>query len=730
MNSQPDPRVPAYLGRVLDSEGNPAGTCFQLFPGILVTAYHVLEDLQAVTDGDIVDIDPLAGGGAPFPATVAATAPLHDLAVLRTRASTLSASVPGAGPTDAMVLGEPVAVTGASHVEDVHTYRFLDTLGSWQGAATRDDAIALGRLEAKALMKGMSGAPVRNDVVVGVVSGRYKSADGWLAHSVWVARTEDLQALLKDIAPPRAAPTPPWSHRPHAQHRRHRGPPPGRRQGHFRPPPRRGRGPCGWGQRHPGRPGPPRATRHVTPGTEHSVAELALSRAGELLAASFLPPPISEALRDFLRQAEAHNEALRIGIEVTGALAALPWEALPDPLGAIPLALHPLVTVYRKAPAPSPMPIPGPLRILVAISAPDQGGGATLDYEAEQRAVLSAVRSARQGSAHVRIVAYASTAAIKEALTEEPAHVLHLSGHGSPGSFVFEDDDGKARPLDADTFLNEAIPPGAMPPLIALAACHTDAQAAAAEPSFAARLLRRGASVVIATETSVSDRYATRVFSRVYGHLAGASTPDPLTAVADARREVQRELAASHLVKDKELACFDEWATLAVLAPHGSLRLFDPATTEPIRARPAPSVGSLLARAPGEFVGRRPEQRRWPGEFVGPTLAGIVLHGIGGAGKTTLAAELARRVLERDPARALAVISGATTPQTLLDQVSASLQRHVALRPQGTFSDPIGQALAQARRVDLAWSDRLAYLRDYVLAEVPLLVVLDNSRTT
>src|SRR5205807_975921 len=157
--------------------------------------------------------------------------------------------------------------------------------------------------------------------------------------------------------------------------------------------------------------------------------------------------------------------------------------------------------------APAPAPIPGPLRILVAISAPDAGGGGVLDYEAELRALLSSVRSARQADAHVRIVAFASTAAIRQALEEEPAHVLHLSGHGSPGAFVLEDDEGNARVLDPDTFVDEAIPPGATPPLFALAACHTDAASAAGAPSFAARLAQKGASVVIATETSVSDRY-------------------------------------------------------------------------------------------------------------------------------------------------------------------------------------------------------------------------------
>ena len=52
-------------------------------------------------------------------------------------------------------------------------------------------------------MPGMSGAPVIRDsdgAVAGVVSGRYNSADGWLAGTVWVARTEDLLPLLDGIA--------------------------------------------------------------------------------------------------------------------------------------------------------------------------------------------------------------------------------------------------------------------------------------------------------------------------------------------------------------------------------------------------------------------------------------------------------------------------------------------------------------------------------------------------
>ena len=58
-------------------------------------------------------------------------------------------------------------------------------------------------MTSSAVVPGMSGGPVVRDsdgAVTGVVSGRYNSADGWLAGTVWVARTEDLAVLLDGIA--------------------------------------------------------------------------------------------------------------------------------------------------------------------------------------------------------------------------------------------------------------------------------------------------------------------------------------------------------------------------------------------------------------------------------------------------------------------------------------------------------------------------------------------------
>ncbi|MEU1183848.1 NB-ARC domain-containing protein [Streptomyces sp. NPDC005820] len=196
-------QVPGFLGRVLTRDGGPEGTCFQVAPAVFVTASHVLRSLGADEVGASVSLDHLAlGGGPPAQSTVVRLDPALDLAVLRADHS-FEESVPGMAATDSVLMTEQVAVTGASHVEDpAHEYRYLDTTGSWAGGTLRN-GVAIGRLEAKAVVPGMSGAPVRrltDNVVVGVVSARYNSDTGWMRDSVWVARTEHLAPLLKGIA--------------------------------------------------------------------------------------------------------------------------------------------------------------------------------------------------------------------------------------------------------------------------------------------------------------------------------------------------------------------------------------------------------------------------------------------------------------------------------------------------------------------------------------------------
>jgi hypothetical protein len=697
--------VAGYLGRVLDEAGEPAGTCFQVAPGVLVTAWHVLGEVGAAEVEAPVRVDPLAGGDG-FGARVRRLDPVHDLAVLVAEEPLLAVAGPLVA-TDGVELRTEVRVTGHVVVDDPgRRYRYLVAAGEWAAGTTRDDAVPLGCLTANRIMLGMCGAPAirdRDDAVVGVVSGRYNTADEWLKDNVWVARTEDLVPLLAGLADV-AIEEPSYEGAVElvftvtADRVRLTGPglEVSAAHGGVRPglveaaeEVRRSRARAG-------------LARSLTT-AEAQPGELALGRAGRLLAESFLPEPVATELKQVLDRAGRAHVPVRVGLAVPGELAGLPWEAMPDPSEQRPLALHPLITAYRRTPAGAVREIPGPLRIVVAIAAPDEGGGPVLDYERELRDVLAAVRGARQGEADVRVVPFANPAAIRAALDQAPAHVLHISGHGGPGVLQLEAADGAARAVGAEQFLEEAIPPGKMPPVIALAACYTDATAAAGAPSFAARLCQQGAAVVVATETSVTDIYATRVFARLYGLLAQAARPDAVAALAEARREVQRELGQSAKERDKVLAALDEWAVVTVLAASGAVPVFDPSVTAAVPAPPPrPQIGGLGLRETGYFVGRRPEQRHWPHDLVGPATAGLVIHGVGGIGKTTLAAEITGRVLAQDTGRVLVTLTGPLTLEGLLGPVISTVRRELLVRDQP--GETVMRALDVAGRPDLGWA--------------------------
>ncbi|MEV4512683.1 tetratricopeptide repeat protein [Dactylosporangium sp. NPDC049525] len=440
---------------------------------------------------------------------------------------------------------------------------------------------------------------------------------------------------------------------------------------------------------------------------------LSLRRAGTLLAESFLPPPVADTLADLVRRAGAGTLDVRLAVDAPG-FAALPWEALPDPVSGRPLALHPLVTVYRLGGADRGEALPGPLRIVVAVAAPEHGGGALLNYEDELRSVLAAVRGARRGRARVDVVEFATTAAIREALdVPGGVHVLHISAHGAPGVLYLEDEHGAARPVTADVFLEEAVPPGRMPPVLALAACYSDVDGEGQGPSYAARLAQRGARAVVGTQTSVTDRYATLLFSAVYAGLTRSL--DLVRAVGDARRSVQRTLEQSH----DGLAAYDEWGVVTLLCAQPDLSVVDGAVEVPAPPVRVPRLGGLGARR--SFVGRRHQLRVLPQVLTGDRWAGLVLSGIGGIGKTALAAEL---VVSLGTGWLLATVVGPATVDGVLGAVAAAVRVQL-LRAQSV--DPrVAHAARVADHVAKPWQDRLRLLREDVFDTLPVLLVLDN----
>ncbi|WP_232012013.1 tetratricopeptide repeat protein [Actinomyces slackii] len=457
-----------------------------------------------------------------------------------------------------------------------------------------------------------------------------------------------------------------------------------------------------------------------------------VERVGRRLSELFVSGEMSEALRGILRQAEAGHQPVLLALDLSAAgqeLRALPWESLWLAGESEPVALHYLVALFRRAGSGAePHAVEGPLTIVVAIASPIEGGGAPLDYQSELRNILEAVHSARGAGARVRIIHFATTEAIRRALDEGDVHVLHISAHGSAGHLLLEDEDSRARKVTAAEFVREAIPAGMMPPVICLAACETSLSGQAEIGSFADGLADAGAPAVVGTTSAISDRYATLVFASLYRELASASRPETITALAHARRSTVKELDRSKDPRNQDDQVRGDWSVVTATTarwenPLPITRSSGPSLPSwgsPSRSR---RIGELLTLEPGDFVGRRREQHEVPRLLLSPQCSGVVLQGIGGVGKTTLATEVIRRLTEIDPSTIIVPLKGMVTADQVLQATASALCKAFPGQEDTGFN----QLLNHLRSGDLRWQDRLEVLSEQVLDEYPVILVLDNA---
>ena len=516
---------------------------------------------------------------------------------------------------------------------------------------------------------------------------------------------------------------------------------------------------------------------HPRPQAGPGEGDAALADAGRRLTADFVAGDVGAALAGRVAEAARLNEVLELGVEVAEpVLADLPWETLQLPevsgevaeAGGGPLVLHRNVAFYRQvsgAGVSAVHRVRGPLRLLVAIASPDTADAELLDYERELARIIAAVEPARKrGEAYVRVLNEGSLAAIHTALSEDPEgfHVLHLSCHARPGELILETPGGDPDPVGAGRLLEEGVPAGADLPVIVLSGCSTGLTArqhrlhpettptgpagqrlkengkeetagesadGAAESeavgevvlaSFAAELIGAGIPQVLAMQAPVSDLYATNVCAEFYRHLAVDAVPDPLLALAEARRAAERErLALPAGSRGRGRA---EWATPALAARGLRLPLFN--RREPfaeVHPPQAPVLAEgIVVREVGEFVGRRREIREARRVLDGRK-AGLVVHGIGGAGKSTLAAEILRTLLTGDTGLPVSK-AGPVSVDDVLSEVGARI--HQGATAAG--SEGLARAGLLLRAADVEWADRWRLLAEQILPVVPMTVLLDN----
>ncbi|MEV5525927.1 CHAT domain-containing protein [Streptomyces prunicolor] len=363
------------------------------------------------------------------------------------------------------------------------------------------------------------------------------------------------------------------------------------------------------------------------------------------------------------------------------ALLRAPFELLAAPEGEFLAAAPKLFAVARRLGRPSTAQELDGYRLGVAFMASAPRGQHELDFEAEEMAILNAVG---ETSLDLVVEDSGNPEHLGRRLSELGGMpVVHLSCHGlhnwRPGPdepatpvLLMEDELGDGLPTSADALVGLLTP---RPRLAFVSACLTATGAdvtghvpggagrrggPAAEPggwvahSMATGLVAAGIPAIIGWEGSVSDEAATRFAERLYRQLS--RRVEVAEAVADARR---------HL-----LACSDErqraeWHLARLwLGPAGGGKLV--AGTRKRQMVPPHHVTKtfldrkhqLPVAAAEMFVGRRPELQHTLRALRGGQKVGVLLHGQGRLGKSSLAA----RIADRHPNRAVAVVFGDYSP--------------------------------------------------------------------
>jgi hypothetical protein len=212
-------------------------------------------------------------------------------------------------------------------------------------------------------------------------------------------------------------------------------------------------------------------------------------------------------------------------------LLALPWELirLEDRFAVRDGRLYVARSVPATA-APGLSPPSAPMSLLVNVSAPEGSG---LNYERESYFILRALHE------HLGVVIneMGEVDDLIDGLHGDPPRIgVHFSGHGGPGTLVFEDEYGEEKPVKIAELITEIRrrAPERLPRFFFLACCHGgDALSLSAGglPAAATALHRDGITQVLGYFGPVLDEVSTRAEHAFYAELAaGRRTRDAVRA--------------------------------------------------------------------------------------------------------------------------------------------------------------------------------------------------------
>ena len=406
--------------------------------------------------------------------------------------------------------------------------------------------------------------------------------------------------------------------------------------------------------------------------------------------------------------AAGHRE-LRIASEDT-SIANWPWE-LVELTSGDPIGCDASWSIAREEPGRVLNPLPiraGPLRVVFLTSAPTDRR--PLDYDREEEAILK-VTSRLGGHAAVVMAESGRVDELRELVARVRPQIVHLSGHGSHGpddrgEFLFEDENARADAHDAAS-LYETIFAGSDVRCVFVNGC-LSSQAGVA--GLCRALARAGLPLALGWAEEVADDLATAFAESFYRDLVAGETV--AASVARARKAIRKDevLKGGEMKQDVTFALPRVYAAAACIgAP-----IFD--RSAPVDTYDGPrtrhmTLGDRITGLSEGFVGRRRELRTLLPALREGSTTFLVLTGIGGAGKSTLATRLVNR-LEQDgflkvPIRAEGIRGNdpETVGRNTVDKIVKTLQEvfheHGHLRAGALLGDgalPIEERLSAAAR--------------------------------
>jgi tetratricopeptide (TPR) repeat protein len=335
-----------------------------------------------------------------------------------------------------------------------------------------------------------------------------------------------------------------------------------------------------------------------------------------------LPAATREALLLEIARLEREAAPFRLRLETPdGAVGGLPWEFLrvEGASGGF-MALHPLCALLREGGASSRLAaLPTEtLRVLVAWADPGSARYPPLPgCRQEVASLLSALRGPECRRVEVDELPYASPGGLERQLRARPPHILHFVGHAdvrpSGGVLVLHGEQSGAEALLYGEELARWA--SASPPLrlVVLSACSTTSPTG----GVAQALLAKGVPAVVAMQLPLRDATASLFARSFYGALL---EPAP---VEEAVRQARQALRGAG----------PDWGVPVLHLGAEDGRLFE------LMGGGAPPFHLPYLRNP-HFTGRGELLEALHRTLQAPG-APVALVGMGGLGKTQLAAEYA-----------------------------------------------------------------------------------------